>query len=112
MRHIYNWVWLVFVAALAAAHPAAGQSLLQPVDAKAVPALIAQLGSADFAQRQAATQALEKIGRPALAALREAADNHADLEVRRRVKALLEKLENSLEQLLEDYRAYELPLPP
>jgi hypothetical protein len=97
---------------MAAAQPEAGQAPSQPVNAKAVAALIEQLGSTDFVQRQAATRRLEQIGRPALAALREAAEKHADLEVRRRVKALLEKLENSLEQLLEDYRAYELPLPP
>ena len=39
-------------------------------------------------------------------------EKHANLEVRRRAKGLVEKLENSLEQLLEDYRAYGLPLPP
>src|SRR5207248_4057880 len=80
--------------------------------AKAVAALIEQLGSAECAQREAATRALDKIGRPALAALRAAAEKHANLEVRRRAKGLVEKLENSLEQLLEDYRAYGLPLPP
>jgi hypothetical protein len=46
-----------------------------------------------------------------LAALREAAEKHADAEVRRRAKGLVEKIENGLEQLLEDYRAYGLPHP-
>jgi hypothetical protein len=90
----------------------AGQAPSKPTDATAISALIEQLSSADFQQRKAATRALEKIGRPALEALREAADKHADAEVRRRAKALVEKIERSLELLLEDYRALGLPLPP
>jgi hypothetical protein len=89
-----------------------GQAPSKPTGAKAISALIEQLSSADFQQREAATRALEKIGRPALAALREAADRHPDTEVRRRTKALVEKIERSLELLLEDYRALGLPLPP
>src|SRR5262249_48602533 len=49
---------------------------------------------------------------PALAALREAADNSSDAEVSRRAKRLVEKIENSLDNLLEEYKAYGLPLPP
>jgi hypothetical protein len=99
------------VALLLSVHPVLAQPPPKRPDAKAIAALIAQLGSADFKERQSATKSLEAIGRPALAALREAADKHDDAEVRRRAKGLVEKIENSLEQLLEDYKAYGLPVP-
>jgi hypothetical protein len=110
MRHARDLVCLI-VALLLSAQPALAQSPPKPPDAKAIATLIAQLGSADFQERKAATKSLEAIGRPALAALREAADKHDDAEVRRRAKELVEKIENSLEQLLEDYKAYGLPVP-
>ena len=46
-------------------------------------ALVAQLGAARYADREAAAQAIERIGRPALPALRSARDAR-DLEVRTR----------------------------
>jgi len=112
MSRFRNFACLAIPWLLLPGHPANGQTPSKRADAKAITALIAQLGSADFQERQAATKSLEAIGRPALAALREAADKHADAEVRRRAKGLVEKIENSLEQLLEDYKAYGLPLPP
>jgi hypothetical protein len=45
-------------------------------------------------------------------ALREAATNSKDAEVRRRAADVATVIENSLEQLLIDYRALGLPLPP
>ena len=99
MRHIRHLVYLA-VALLLSVHPVLAQPPPKRPDAKAIAALIAQLGSADFQERQAATKSLEAIGRPALAALREAADKHDDAEVRRRAKGLIEKIENCLEQLL------------
>src|SRR5262249_22135279 len=112
MKEIRDFAWPALIWALLAVHPAAGQAPPKQTDAKAIAALIEQLGSAGYQRREGATRALEKIGRPALAALREAAEKHGDAEVRRRAKGLVEKIENSLEQLLEDYRAYGLPLPP
>src|SRR5436305_7489261 len=50
--------------------------------------LINQLGSVTFAQREAASKQLELVGEPALGALRKAAVNHTDLEVRRRAESL------------------------
>jgi hypothetical protein len=74
--------------------------------------LIADLGSPQFSKRVAATAALERIGRPALAALRQARTHSKDPEVRRRAEKLVDRIENGLDQLLEDYRGYGLPLPP
>ncbi|MCZ2343702.1 MAG: HEAT repeat domain-containing protein [Bacteroidales bacterium] len=54
--------------------------------------LIAELGSPDFHTRQAAAQALDHIGRPALSALREAVRTTADAEVRQRAETLVAKI--------------------
>ena len=58
-------------------------------------ALVAQLGAARYAERQAAAEALEQIGRPALPALRTARDSR-DLEVRTRAWSLTQKIEGAL----------------
>ncbi len=72
---------------------------------------IKELGSPNFDKREGATKALNAIGLPALDALRKAAKSD-DAEVARRAFRLVQILENSLDQLLVDYRAYGLPLPP
>jgi uncharacterized protein (TIGR03067 family) len=51
--------------------------------------LIRQLGSRKFREREAASKALAKIGEPALDALRKAASDNADAEVRRRAAQLV-----------------------
>jgi uncharacterized protein (TIGR03067 family) len=53
--------------------------------------LIQQLGSRKFREREAATKALERVGVPALEALRRAAKDDADAEVRRRAGQIVEK---------------------
>jgi hypothetical protein len=73
--------------------------------------LVKQLASPVFAERAAASKTLEAIGLPALGALRKAAKDN-DAEVARRAAQLVAIIENSLDQLLEDYLAYGLPLPP
>jgi carboxyl-terminal processing protease len=55
--------------------------------------LIARLGSDDFDERERATQALAAVGKPALAALRRAAAEHPDVEVRRRAARLVAALD-------------------
>jgi hypothetical protein len=112
MFHLRDLAYLAVAWTLLSAHPAAVQSPSKLPDAKTIAALIAQLGSENFQERQAATRSLEAIGRPALAALREAVDKNANAEVTRRAKRLIEKIDNGLEQLLEDYKSYGLPLPP
>jgi hypothetical protein len=84
----------------------------EPADAKVITGFIEQLGSPEFQMREAASRALDEIGRPALAALRHAAREHDDAEVRWRARRLVQRIENTLEQLLEDYKSYGLPLPP
>lgn len=84
----------------------------QAAEPPAIDTLIQQLGSDDFRTRESATAALERIGVPALPALQKAATGHADLEARRRAASLVPRIENSLDQLLIDYRAFGLPLPP
>ena len=69
------------------------------------------LGDLKFTERQQATEALKAIGFPALFTLRKAAKDN-DAEIAQRAKQLVEIIENSLDQLLADYRGYGLPLPP
>jgi hypothetical protein len=71
---------------LAVALPAA------PEPAPDVPALIRQLGDADFRKREAATQRLKEVGKAAAPALREALTG-SDPEVCARAEALLRQLE-------------------
>src|SRR5262245_50845387 len=58
-------------------------------------ALVAQLGSVRFAQRESAAAALERLGRQALPALRSARDVK-DPEIRSRASALITKIEGEL----------------
>lgn len=63
----------------------------QPANTAQIKRLIRQLGSEDFRAREKASKALEAIGEPALPALRKARKS-VDLEIRRRVAALLKSL--------------------
>ena len=58
-------------------------------------AIMAQLGSRRYAEREAASEALERLGRPALPALRAARDSR-DLEIRNRAYRLIQKIEAAL----------------
>jgi hypothetical protein len=82
------------------------------VDTAEIDRLIAQLGSDKFKERQAATKRLAEIGYPALSALRRAIADNKDLQIRRRAELLVQDLENTLEALADDYKAYGLPLFP
>src|SRR4051812_6056799 len=57
--------------------------------------LIPQLGSRRYAERQAATTALERLGQRAMPALR-AAREQRDPEIRARASALLARIEGGL----------------
>ena len=57
--------------------------------------LVSRLGAGRYADREAASQALERLGRPALPALRTARDSH-DPEIRNRAASLLQRIEGSL----------------
>src|SRR5689334_21164414 len=54
--------------------------------------LIAQLGSKDFKQREAASKALEAIGHPALGPLRNVAAQSKDPETRQRARGLVQRI--------------------
>jgi hypothetical protein len=58
-------------------------------------ALVARLGSGRYAEREEAAGLLERMGRPAIAALR-AARNDSDAEIRTRAAALCTKIESAL----------------
>jgi hypothetical protein len=71
-------------------------------NAEQIDKLIAQLGSSNFRQREAATKELEAIGEPALAAVKNATTD-GDMEVANRATALLERITKRLDnaRLLE-----------
>lgn len=60
-------------------------------DADRIQDLIRKLGSEDYAAREQATEDLKRIGKPASEALRKAAQESADPEVRQRAQALLDE---------------------
>jgi RNA polymerase sigma factor (sigma-70 family) len=66
-------------------------------DAAEVERLIRQLGSDRFTEREEATQALEKIGEPAYEALRKAAADSDDVEIRKRAEGILRTIEQRWE---------------
>jgi hypothetical protein len=71
-------------------------------DAEKIEKLIAQLGSAVFMERAAASRALEAMGAPALEALRQAASG-TEPEARRRAEELVARIERRIQtqQLLK-----------
>jgi hypothetical protein len=62
----------------------------QDADAARIQDLVRRLGAEDFAAREEATRELRKVGKPAEEALRKAAAESPDPEVRERAKALLQ----------------------
>src|SRR5947209_2193312 len=66
-----------------------------------IESLIAQLGSREFRERDAATKALDAIGRLALPALRKAATASDDLEGRKRAEGLIQSIEGRLSAVRE-----------
>jgi hypothetical protein len=68
----------------------------QPPDSKRVKALIGQLGSREFREREEATQLLIATGAPALEYLHQATTS-SDAEVRRRAREALGRIEKKIE---------------
>jgi hypothetical protein len=81
-------------------------------DTAEIERLIAKLGSRAYGDRRSASKALTDLGPPALGALRKAATQNTDSEIRLRARQLVTVLENGLDQLAIDYRLYGLKLPP
>jgi WD40 repeat protein len=76
--------------------PARVPSPAAPPDAAEVERLIRQLGSPNFAEREAASTRLDAIGEPALERLHKAATESADAETRRRAEALVQAIGNRI----------------
>jgi hypothetical protein len=78
-----------------------------PLDSKQVAKLIDQLGSSQFKVREAATQALNALGEPALPSLRQAAQGQ-DPEIRHRAEILALQIQKRAElaQILEPKRVH------
>jgi WD40 repeat protein len=97
----------LLLAAILVSAPAVPTGLEPPARAgqqerDEIVSLIARLGSPEFGEREAATGALDRLGGKALAALRAAATDHADAEVRRRAAQLAQ----AIEQRLTDERSF------
>ncbi len=109
-------MWLLLPFALSPLGELRGAEPVQPqqeaTDRTQIERMIQQLGSVDFNEREAASRQLEKIGPPAMEALRAAATGSKDAEVRRRAADVAAAIENTVEQLLIDYRSLGLPMPP
>lgn len=92
---VFLFLFLVVLAAgLVAAVPTGAA---EKVDADQITKLIEQLGSGDFAERERAYLALDKIGADALDALRRATKSD-DAEIRRRAEDLVAKWEKIAER--------------
>src|SRR5947209_1739857 len=87
---------LILPAALLFSLPAFPAENEQKTGAAGIDRLIAQLGSAEFDKREAASIALEQAGAAALPALQQAGRS-ADAEVRRRSEDLIPRIERRLE---------------
>jgi hypothetical protein len=113
-QHAYSWaVWFVLSSILIAPRERAiAADSRADQQEKEIATLIAQLGSTAFQERERATQALFVLGRPALIYLRHAAAENKDLEIRHRARLLVQRLENTLDELLVMYRSLDLPVPP
>jgi hypothetical protein len=74
-------------------------------DAEKIDKLIQKMGSKDFDEREAASKELEKIGEPALRALKNAVKENQSEEIRRRAKVLVETLEAAakLDHLIQQF---------
>jgi HEAT repeat protein len=82
--------WLVAYA------PITESSSSGSVSDEQIEKLIKQLGDDSFDVREKATKALVEIGAPALPLLRKAAaDTNADIEIRNRAKAIIDKIKTS-----------------
>src|SRR4051812_19635383 len=102
MRHnptLFALVLFLFTCAVRVApgddKPASERSGKATHDAKEIERLVKQLGSDEFKEREAASNALGKIGKPALTALRKAAKD-SDLEIRSRAAKLILAMQDSL----------------
>src|SRR5438067_1992456 len=92
---------LILLLSLGLAMPFAAGRAAEPAkktDSAQVARLVKQLGSPRFAEREAATQALDALGPPALEALQHALHSR-DAEIRRRAQELLPRVQRRAETI-------------
>jgi hypothetical protein len=97
MRHSPIFFTLALLVFPCAVHVTCGDS--KPASeglGKHIERLVKQLGSDEFKEWEAASNALKKVGKPALNALVKAAKDSADLEVRRRAARLILAIRDDL----------------
>ncbi len=92
-----NLAWSLGLLGALAGAPVAQERTAPP----STRSLIENLGDDRYRTRQAAEEALGEMGRPALEALREAAENHDDEEVRWRARRLIQRIEEGRAVLRE-----------
>ncbi len=102
MRQLLLFSSLLLVLVL----PASSEQPVKVAPAQ-VERLVRQLGSESFAQREAAGKALDAIGEPALDALRKAASDSPDAEVRRSAKRLVKAIEARIQGELRRFTGHE-----
>ncbi|HJT75614.1 MAG TPA: tetratricopeptide repeat protein [Gemmataceae bacterium] len=94
-QHRWLLLALLLTALPAYAEPPAARRKAadsKPVSQPDIELLVRRLGSDSFADREEAMKELRRLGKPALDALRRAAANSTDAEIRRRAAALLDQL--------------------
>jgi WD40 repeat protein len=90
-----RWVWSIAACVLVGSLAGARGEGRPAADAE-IARLIRQLGSEDFDEREKASRRLEEIGGPAWGALRRAAQNDKDAEVRGRAAEIVRTLRTRL----------------
>jgi WD40 repeat protein len=101
MRAVTRTLAAVVLASLVVASGSYGQD----APGAGIDRLIERLGDDDFDNREDASRQLEKIGEPALEALRQAARTHADAEVRCRASKLVRHIERELRGEIKHFGA-------
>src|SRR6266481_4563888 len=86
-------LWLIVLACLLLAAPAARSADLDKASTAEIDTLIRQLGDGDYAKREDAAKQLKAVGKPAIPALKDAAETNEDPEVVSRAHALIKRIE-------------------
>lgn len=94
LRHHGVLALLAFALGVASAAPVPEK----PISREELARLIEQLGSPEFERRQAATKGLLSAGEPALEALRVAAAENKDADIRRRAGELVETITEQVQR--------------
>jgi RNA polymerase sigma factor (sigma-70 family) len=90
-----GWTYRSMAVVAAAADDDPSKITTKDADADQIAKLIEQLGTDTFADREAASRGLERLGAAALEGLRKAAQSN-DVETRRRAEVLVKKIEKDL----------------